>query len=64
MQAAHYHLITGPDTPLKLFTPTFVSSLHAEGLEEIAGEDLVVKRKRRALKNEVTNLKAGRKILF
>ncbi len=63
MQAADYHLVTGPRTPLKLFSPTFVNRLTAEQLEDIAGEDASTKRKRAALEKEIGDLEAGRKIL-
>lgn len=55
--------MTGPDAPLKLFNPTFVSRLTAEQLEEIAGEDAAVKRRRKVLGKEIQNLEAGKKIL-
>ena len=63
MQAADYDLATGPDTPLKLFFPSLVSHLSAEKLEEIAGEDAGLKRKRRNLSKEIKDLEAGKKIL-
>lgn len=64
MQAADYHLVTGPATPMKLFSPSFVHSLSKEQLEEIAGEDPTVHRKRQQLKKEIQELEAGRKILL
>lgn len=64
MQGADYHLIAGPDTPLKVFTPAFVGSLSKEQLESIAGEDLSTRRKREELRNEITNLEKGRKVLI
>lgn len=63
MQAASYHLVTGPNTPLKLLSPSFVASLTADQLEEIAGEDAGLKRKRKALVKEINGLEAGKKIL-
>lgn len=63
MQAADYHLVTGPETPLKLFTPTFVTELSPEQLENIAVEDIALKGKRAALVKEITALEIGRKIL-
>ncbi|KKZ63827.1 hypothetical protein EMCG_01932 [[Emmonsia] crescens] len=39
MQAAVYHLVMGPQTPLKQFSPAFVQGLSPEQLKEIAGED-------------------------
>lgn len=64
MQATDYHLVTGPETPLKLFSPSLVSGLTPEQLEEIAGEDPTLKWKRRQLKKEIEELEAGRKILL
>lgn len=63
MQAADYHLVTGPISPLKLFSPSFVSGLSVEQLVEIAGEDAVLKRKRATLNKEITDLDAGKKVL-
>ena len=64
MQASDYHLVTGPNTPLLLFSPSFVQDLTTDQLEEIAGEESGVKRERRALRKEIDDLEAGRKILF
>jgi hypothetical protein len=64
MHAAGYHLIHGPDAPLKLFSPSFVLTLTQEQLQEIAGEDSGLKRKRAQLKNEIQDLEAGRKTLM
>ena len=63
MQGAEYHLICGPDTPLKLFSTNFVTSLSEEQLERIAGEDQSVIMQRAALKKEVEDLRRGKKIL-
>ena len=63
MQAVDFHLINGPEGPLKLFTSNFVSALTAEQLERIAGEDVSTKRKREELKREIENLTNGKKIL-
>lgn len=64
LQATGYHLVHGPNTPLKLFSPEFVSDLSDEQLEEIAGEDLALKRKRAQLKKEIHDLEAGRRTLM
>ena len=63
MQGAAYHLVTGPGTPLKLFSPTFVASMTDEQLEDVAGEDAILKRKRAHLKKEIKDLETGRRIL-
>ena len=64
MQGADYHLIAGPDNPLKVFTSAFVSSLSNEQLESIPAEEHSTRKKRKELKNEITNLEKGRKVLI
>lgn len=63
MQAAGYYLVNGQETPMKLFSPSLITSLTSEQLEEVAGEDALLKRKRRQLLKEIGNLKAAKKIL-
>lgn len=63
MQAADYFLVGGPDTPLTLFSPKFVIDLSAEQLEEIAGEDSSVKRKRKLLTKKIQDLEAAKKVV-
>lgn len=63
MQAADFHLVTGPNAPVKVFSPSFVSELNAVQLERIAGEDAATKRKRALLSREIENLERGTKIL-
>lgn len=62
MQAADFHLVTGPDAPIKVFSPTFVGGLTPEQLEAIAGEDLVTRRKREELTRKIENLEVGKRI--
>ncbi|KKZ68835.1 hypothetical protein EMCG_00006 [[Emmonsia] crescens] len=64
MQATDYHLITGPNTPLKLLSPAYILDLADHQLEDIAGEDPGLKRKRKQLKKEIDELEKGRKILL
>ena len=64
MQAADFHLITGPDSPLGLFSPQFVAQLSDEQLAEIASEDAGLKRRRAALNKAIKNLDDGKKILM
>lgn len=64
MQAVDYCLVTGPETPTKLFSPSFVNGLTKEQLEEIAGEEAALKRRRRQLRKEIADLKIARKILY
>ena len=63
MQGTDHYLITGPKSPLKLFSPAFVIEMSPEQLEEVAGEDVALKRKRKQLRKEILNLEAGKKIL-
>ncbi len=63
MQAADHFLVTGPDNPLRLFTPSFVHRLSLDSLNLIAGEDAVSKRTRNVLNHELNCLKAGKKLL-
>jgi hypothetical protein len=63
MQAADYYLVTGPDSPLRLFSSTFVTKLTEEQLMEIAGEDMALRRKRAALVKKIADLEAGKKVL-
>ncbi|KAK4695643.1 hypothetical protein P7C71_g2147, partial [Lecanoromycetidae sp. Uapishka_2] len=63
MQAADFHLVTSPDSPIKVFTPAFVSDLTTEQLETIAGEDGTTKRKRADLKREIESLGKGKRML-
>ena len=63
MQAADFHLVHGPNSPVRLFSPTFVSDLTEEQLEYIAGEDVSTKRKRTELEREIKSLESGRKLL-
>jgi hypothetical protein len=63
MQASSFLLINGPSNPLKILSPQFVSSLSDEQLEEIAGEDIGLRRRRVAFAKEVKDLEVGKKIL-
>jgi hypothetical protein len=63
MQASGFLLVTGPNNPLKILSPQFVSSLSDEQLEEIAGEDIGLRRRRIALAKEVKDMEVGKKIL-
>ncbi|EEP79836.1 predicted protein [Uncinocarpus reesii 1704] len=63
MQVADFLLITGPNTPLSIFSPAFVASMTPEQLEEIAGEDAGLKRRRAQLEKEIKQLMDGKRIL-
>lgn len=64
MQAADYHLVTGPETPMGLFSLSFVGSLSKDQLEDIAGEEGAFKRKRHQLVKKIRDLQEAKKILF
>ncbi|KAJ5537458.1 hypothetical protein N7513_010644 [Penicillium frequentans] len=63
MQAADYYLVTGPAAPMKLFSPSWVYDLSDEQLDQIAGEEAAVRRKRRRLQKLVKELETGKTIL-
>ena len=63
MHATDHFLVNGTETPLTLFSPTFVSSLTHEQLESIAGEDQGTKRTRAHLKRDIASLEEAKKIL-
>ena len=64
MQGTDHHLITGPDTPLHLFSPQFVVELSDERLEAVAGEDITSIQQRKSVEKEVESLTEGRRILI
>jgi hypothetical protein len=53
MQAVDHLLVAGSDTPLTLFSLSFVTNMTAAQLEEIAEEEVVVKRRRELLEKEI-----------
>ncbi|KAL8710531.1 MAG: hypothetical protein Q9220_004964 [cf. Caloplaca sp. 1 TL-2023] len=63
MQAADYQLVRGPDTAVKVLSPSFVDDLTTEQLERIAGEDALTKRERANLLSQVASLKKAKKLL-
>ncbi|CAG7975332.1 unnamed protein product [Penicillium nalgiovense] len=64
MQAADHYLVTGPEAPMKLFSPSWVNDLSDERLEEIVGEGRPLKRRRRQLQKEIEDLEAGKIVLM
>ncbi|KGO67535.1 Dynamin [Penicillium italicum] len=64
MQAADYYLVTGPAAPMKLFSPSWIYTLSDEQMEQIAGEEFSIRKKRRLLQRKVKELETGRKILL
>jgi hypothetical protein len=63
MQAGDRFLVTGPDAPTKVFSPSFVSGLTDEQLDTIAGESAATRRKRGELTREIASLEKGKKLL-
>ena len=63
MQATDYHLVSGPETPLKVFSPTFVGTLTSNQLELIAGEDSASIQRRKELYKQIEGLRDGEKNL-
>lgn len=63
MQSVDHHLVMGPDSPVMVFCPAFVSRLSAEQLDRIAGDEASTRRKRSQLVSEIKALEKGRKIL-
>ena len=64
MQAADHFLVTGPQAPIKLFSPRFVNSLSSEELQRIAGEDSGTKAMRERLQHDIDVLENGKRILM
>ena len=62
-QAADFFLVNGPDTPLRVLSPVFVSRLTDEKLEQIAGEESAVKRQRDKLQKDMNSLSEAMRIL-
>lgn len=62
-QATMHHLLHPDKGPLALFSPTFVSELAPDQLEEIAGEALPQKRQRAQWTKEIESLNDAMKIL-
>lgn len=63
MQVADTLLVAGSDTPLTLFSAKFITIISGESLEDIVGEDSVVKRRRHFLEKKIDELREGRKII-
>lgn len=63
MQGTNHYLLMGEDSPLRIFSPLFVSDLTDEQLESIAGEKLSSKQLRETLKPDIKALEGGKKLL-
>ena len=62
-QAADHFLITGPETPLRVFSPLFVSHMTEEQLERIAREEPHVEKQRKKLTNDIRSLRKAKRVL-
>ncbi|KAK4500881.1 hypothetical protein PRZ48_009073 [Zasmidium cellare] len=62
-QAADHFLVNGPDTPLRVLSPVFISHLSDEKLDQIAGEEPFVKRQREKLQKDMNSLTEAMRIL-
>lgn len=63
MQVADCMLVTGDNTPLKLFSAALVAGLAPDVMEEIAGEENQVKNERQRLDKEIKMLEKAKKII-
>lgn len=63
MQIADTLLVTGSETPLTLFLAKFITSMTPETLEDVAGEDSIVKRRRENLEKLIRQLRTGKIII-
>lgn len=59
--ATSHFLVNIHQTPLCLFSPSFVGNLTAKRLEAMAGEDQITKRHRKQLLQETQNLTDAKK---
>lgn len=64
MQVCDFFLVTGPETPLSLFSPSFVSALSISQLEQLAIEDASIRTQRARLDKEIIQLRDGKQILL
>lgn len=64
MQATDHYLVTGPMSPMKLISPTWVNGLSNSQLEELVGEDSMTRRERQRLRKKIEDLEAGKKVLM
>ena len=63
MQVSDFFLVTGPDTPLTLFSPNFIAAMLPEQLEDVASEEPKVKNQRAKLEKAIKQLEEGNRIL-
>ena len=63
LQAVDQFLLSGPKSPLAVFSERWVVMLEKEKLEEIAGESRVTREKREALRKKIEDLEEAIKIM-
>ena len=63
MHVVDWFLVKGPTSPLKYFSPTFVSKLDAKQLDRIVGEEPATRMKRHRLVKQIKSLKEGKQFL-
>jgi hypothetical protein len=63
MQGVSYGLLTGPNSPLSVFTQDWVINLEKEQLEEIAAESAPISARREQLAKKIEDLEAAVDIL-
>ncbi|KAI9172701.1 hypothetical protein HJFPF1_02212 [Paramyrothecium foliicola] len=61
--AVDYHLLSGPHSPLKVFTQDWVIDLEPKQLERIAGETKIAKKRRSKLSKKIEDLNNALRIL-
>ena len=62
-QATDHFLVNGPETPLRVFSPLFVSRMTDEQLERIAREEPHVEKQRTKLTNDIESLRKAKRVL-
>ena len=62
-QAVDYHLLSGPSSPLAVFSQSWVIDLDTDTLALIAGEKEAAKERREILRVKRNDLKKGLEIL-
>ncbi|KAI5307203.1 hypothetical protein KEM56_002936 [Ascosphaera pollenicola] len=62
-QAVDHRLLSGPDSPLRVFTQQWVLDLDAEDLDMIAGESAFTKERRNLLEKKIQDLEEAIRIL-
>ena len=62
-QAVDHHLLSGKNSPLRVFGPSCVLSMTAENLDMIAGEDAASRNQREMLQQKIRLLEEANKIL-